>query len=441
MTPSTGLVIDRVTPDDVVALATDVGPAPMQVGAVLVLDTLAGMDLATVHRALGERISRVPRLRQRLITPPIGCGRSVWIDDADFDLDHHLHHQRCPGAGSEDDLLALAAEVVSTRLPPDRPLWTATFVSGLEHGRAALIVVLHHVLSDGIGGLAVLANLVDGAPPVPIPLFPRTAPGRTRLLVDAMRGRARSARRLPSNLRRTRDALVQLRPAGGLIAATTSLNRPTGRRRQVRVVRADLAAVHDDAREHGVTVNDVVLAAVADALHRLLLSRGERIDRFVISIPVSARRVASAQHLGNEVGAVPVQVPATGPWPDRLAQVARATRRAKQTPAVSVAVLGPVFRLLAGLGIFSWFIRRQRLVHTFVTNLRGPAAPLTFLGAPITDLVPLAIVTGNVTVSFAVLSYVGTLTVAVIGDPDTCPDLDVLAEALGEELRAPGEVG
>jgi hypothetical protein len=29
-------------------------------------------------------------------------------------------------------------------------------------------------------------------------------------------------------------------------------------------------------------------------------------------------------------------------------------------------------------GLHRWFFNRQRLVHTFVTNLRGPAEPLTF---------------------------------------------------------------
>lgn len=37
--------INRVTPEDVVSLATDVGPAPMQVGAVLLLD--GGPDFDT----------------------------------------------------------------------------------------------------------------------------------------------------------------------------------------------------------------------------------------------------------------------------------------------------------------------------------------------------------------------------------------------------------
>ena len=102
----------------------------------------------------------------------------------------------------------------------------------------------------------------------------------------------------------------------------------------------------------------------------------------------------------------------------------------------SAALLGPVFRLLARLGIFHWYIDRQRLVNTFVTNLRGPDARLTFLDAPIVDVLPVALVTGNVTVSFAVMSYAGSLVVTVIADPDACPDVAVLGELLAGELHA-----
>ena len=49
-------------------------------------------------------------------------------------------------------------------LPRSRPLWSATFVTGLADGGTGLVIVMNHVLADGIGGLAVLARLVDESP-------------------------------------------------------------------------------------------------------------------------------------------------------------------------------------------------------------------------------------------------------------------------------------
>jgi hypothetical protein len=182
-------------------------------------------------------------------------------------------------------------------------------------------------------------------------------------------------------------------------------------------------------------VNDVVLSAIAAALHRLLESRGEHVDRFVISVPFSTRRHASADDLGNQSGVIPLPVTAVGDPAQRLRSLAETTRAAKRAQrGASTALLGPFFRLLAAAGLYRWFIDHQRLIHTFVSNLRGPESRLSFLHCPITSIVPLSTASGNVTISFAVLSYAGSLTVTLVADPDTCSDLSGLRDALEEEL-------
>ncbi len=87
-------------------------------------------------------------------------------------------------------------------------------------------------------------------------------------------------------------------------------------------------------------------------------------------------------------------------------------------------------------GLFRWFVDRQRLVNSFLTNVRGPQEHVTFSGARVTQIVPITITAGNVTVAFAILSYAGTLTTTVIVDPDAVPDIDVLTSALRSEIRA-----
>ena len=298
-------------------------------------------------------------------------------------------------------------------------------------------MAFHHVLADGIGGLAVLGNLVDGAGASVEPGFPTPAPSAPALAVDAARSRLAALATAPAAMRRLATAVRQLRPATRTHAVACSLNRPTGPRRSFALVNADLEDVRRVAHAAGASVNDVVLAAVAAALRSLLLTRGESVDRFVLSVPVSARRRASTDRLGNESGPVPIEVPATGVPTACLRSIAEVTRVAKSTPAgASTALLGPLFRVLARLGLFGWFIDRQRQVHSFVTNLHGPDTQLSFLGAPIVAIHPLAVVTGNVTTSFAVLSYAGSLGITVIADAVACPDLAVLRHALQDELDA-----
>ena len=43
-------------------------------------------------------------------------------------------------------------------------------------------------------------------------------------------------------------------------------------------------------------------------------------------------------------------------------------------------------------------------------------------------------ITGNITVAFAALSYAGSLNVTVIADPELCPDLSDIIQALQREL-------
>ena len=169
-------------------------------------------------------------------------------------------------------------------------------------------------------------------------------------------------------------------------------------------------------------MNDVVLTAVASALHRLLASRGERADAIVISVPFSARLRASAGDLGNQSGVIPLAIRGTGDAAMRLEAVAALTRAAKlKPPGASTVLLGPLFRLLARVGLYEWFINRQKMIHTFASTLRGPETQLSLLGCPITEIIPLSVPTGNITVSFVVLSYAGNLVVTIAADPDTCP--------------------
>jgi diacylglycerol O-acyltransferase / wax synthase len=326
----------------------------MNVGAVLILGTGVGFSGQEAQRLLGERARAVPRLRQRLRRAPPGCGRPFWADDAAFDLRHHVRQLPCPPPGDERALLEVASTVTLAPLPRSRPLWSATFVTGLADGGTGLIIVMNHVLADGIGGLAVLAMLADEVPGLPSgdpgrARFPVPAPGPRTLAADAWAGRARGLTHLARSARTLRQGLAELggaRSPGRL--QPTSLNRPTRPQRRLDVVAADLAPIRDLGHAHGATVNDVVLAIVAGAIRALLASRGEELDRVTASVPVSARRATTGGQLGNQVGTMPVALPADGDLAARVTRIAAITRERKAAaPGTSAALLGPPFRLLA----------------------------------------------------------------------------------------------
>lgn len=433
--------IDRATPNDMMQLATDVGPVPMQVGAVLVLEpeegAAGGLDPDIAREALAARVQGVPRLRQRLVPAGFGGGRPVWVDDETFSADAHIHVRTCAPPGDDAALLATATEILGTALALDRPPWAATVVTGLADGSSALIVVFNHVLADGIGGLAVLASLVDGMPPPAEYGFPRPAPTARALAVDAATARIRALGHWRDSFTIAREALAELKPGVGPSAPRCSLNRPTGTRRATDAVHVDLDAVHEVARAHDATINDVVLAAVTGALGNVLRRRGDAVDHLVVSMPISSRAHASTQELGNAVGVLPVDIPIDGPLDRRVTEIARLTRARKAASSShgsSAAVLGPVFRALARLRLLRWFMDHQRVINTLVTNVRGPDDRLAFAGATIGSVIPISIVTGNVTVAFAVLSYAGTLTITINSDADRFPELTTLRDLVRDAL-------
>lgn len=449
--------IDRASPSDVAMLAMGAG-VPQRAGAVLLLGP--GADMARAARLLGAWARSVPRLRRRLVRVPAGCGRPVWVDDPGFDIDRHVRHMTCPAPGDERALLDLAAAVLTGPSTPSR--WQAVLVTGLNDGAAALIVALDHVLADGMGGLALLAALTGPAqgepadPARPGPgdsvqlepgglaqpgreTFPQPPPSLARLAADAMAERVRALRRARSYWREARIALAA---TGGLRpppAARCSLLRPTGPRRTFSVVRTRLDPVRDAARRNGCTVNDALLTAVTGALRELLRRRGEHVETLVISVPVAARAAATAGELGNRFGVMIADLPATGGARQRMRRIGRlvAGRRKAAAQASAANLFAPLFRLLAGLGLHRWYLRRQRRIHTLVSNVRGPDRPLEFAGTTITGIIPVAVSeNGNANVSFEMLSYDGTIAITLIADPDGMPDLDVLTALLREEVAA-----
>ncbi|MDI9952215.1 wax ester/triacylglycerol synthase domain-containing protein [Rhodococcus sp. IEGM 1305] len=426
---------EQLCSGDLITLVSDVGPVPMNVGALLFVAGDGDVDAATVEATFTRRLTSIRRLQQRLATPRRGLGRPYWVDDSDFDVRAHVARVRCPSPGGHDAALAIAVDAVTRPLPRSRPLWRAVVVTGLIDDHTGLVLVLHHVVADGIGGLAVLARLVDGADPAG-PADDTAAPPRGRL-VDRISERFRTLRRLPHRVARIRGGWAELGRGRGGWAPRCSLNAATGPRRRVVTVDVGLNGVRAAGRRSGATVNDVLLVAVTGALAELLRERMEFPQELVVSVPVSARSSATSGHLGNQVGVMPVRVPLVGSFQERLTTVSGVTRVQKmRTRGTSSALIGPLFRILAALRLFRWFVDRQRLVNSFLTNLPGPPGQLVIAGAPITGITPITVTAGNVGVAFAALSYAGTLTVTIIVDPDVVPEVRELAAALHEQFRA-----
>ncbi|MDD7939599.1 wax ester/triacylglycerol synthase family O-acyltransferase [Actinomycetospora lutea] len=435
-------LLDRASASDRAFLAMDGGRFPEQFGVVLRLDPDRSVDPEWLRDLLAERVPAVARLRRRLVRTPWGCGGPIWVDDPAFDIRRHVLHATCPDPGDRAALADLAWRLVARRLPREAPLWSAVLVTGLEEGGAAIVIVLHHALADGVGGLAVLTDLVDPGTDAPAPGFPARPPRPRDLARDAARRRWRTLRDLRVEARLLRASLTAgggLRPAP---AAPCSLLAPTGPRRRVLVLHHELAGLREAVHARGATVNDALLAAVAAALQQVLARRGEELDSIAIAVPVSGRAGTQRRELGNLVSPLLIRVPAGGRRDDRLAAVSLRVRagRGDALGPPPIALLGGLFRPLAALGGFRFYMRHQRRMHTLVSHVRGPRSAVALGGVPVTAAFPVGAGEEGLTVCVEALSYAGNLAITVLVDPDHVADGDDLVEALEHELRALGEL-
>ena len=295
-----------------------------------------------------------------------------------------------------------------------------------------MVLVMHHVLADGLGGLAALGALADPGTMAPDRDYPLPPPSRRELAVDAARERIAAVAVAPRNFRRALSGLRELglareRPH---LVEHTSLHGRTSERRRLTTIVLPLADIISLAHRFGGTVNDVMLAGVSGALLSAMRARDEHPSRLVISVPVSGRGAASADRLGNDTGVRPIAVPAIDDDHARLIRIVALRRAQAEAPrASSAGPLGVAFRLLSRFGLFRIFVDHQRLVHTFETNLRGPSVAMSFGGHRIRAMTPMVVNPGNVGISFVVLSYAGVLGVTLVADPLIVPDQDAIAES------------
>lgn len=415
-------------------------------------------DYEEVLDMIRTRLQMVPRFRQKLMTVPFGLGRPVWVDDTHFNLEYHVRHTALPSPGDDAKFRRLTARIMSQQLDRTKPLWEIWFAEGLTNDRFALISKTHHCLVDGVSGADIMSVILDLGPEPqkidPKPWRPDPEPTADQLLVDALRERLTSpgeiVRTLQSSVidpgkipNRVIESLRALAAfVGGSLdfAPTSSLNQPIGPHRRFETVLVELAEVKRIKNALGGTVNDVVLAAVAGGLRRLLKARGERVDDLVLRamVPVSVRAEADRGALGNRVASMWAPLPVYEPDPRRrLEKITETMGDLKQSGQAVGA------QVLASLGEYApptivaqaaRLVARQRAFNLVVTNVPGPQIPLYTLGRAMSDVYPVLPLADNTTLGVALLSYNGTIGFGLLGDYDTAPDLAVLAEGIEKSI-------
>ncbi|WP_062995331.1 bifunctional phosphatase PAP2/O-acyltransferase family protein [Nocardia mikamii] len=416
-----------VPPADAFFLHIEKTGIPQQVGGMVVFRPRAdgGTDLAAVRKLVQGELAHLPRFRQRLDQPG-RWRRARWVDSP-VDWDWHVTERTVPGTDPDavgtaeaamtpsavarqvDGISRVVTDLAAEVLPKDRPLWRLVLVRDPEAGAVGVVLLLHHVVADGIGTVVQALRLLR--PTVDLPVAEREPPSWGTTVAGTAAGLAQLA--------------ADAQPKGTLPDDCV--------RRVFTVCSLDLETVRAVARSHHARVTDVLLSLTVTALARLRPDLGERLrGQIRVAVPLMVRDPTSGAE-GNSTAAVMIDIPLTAATPaQRLAEIrTRSDRLHSGTRAfASHFVMDRVLRLFPepAAGAFARSVYGGRFFHAIVSNMAGPERAMTFANMPITQVFPILPSAPGVPLVAGVLSWNGAVGIGLSVDPALLDARAVAAE-------------
>ena len=448
---------DRLSPLDASFLFMEEPTTAMHVGGLMTFDATPGFDPDRFIALIGERLAAVPRYRQKIREVPARLGLPLWVDDPAFELDFHVRRSALPAPGTDEQLRELVGRLQSRQLDRSRPLWEIYLIEGLDRNRFAIVTKTHHAMVDGLSSIDIGAVLLDLTPTPrespPDDWEPAPEPSDLVLAADAVReqllkpgmalGNAQRAATDVRTLMRTGGAMLAAARSASRPAPATPLNAPIGRHRRFGTSAGALDDYKAIRKEHGGTVNDVILAVVSGGLRRWMTTRGEPVltsTTVRALVPVSVRARGTGGTAGNQISALFVDLPVGEADPVvRLKVVSAAMAGHKGSgqaigAGALIGLVGLATPTVHSMGARLTSSMSSRMFNVIVTNVPGPQFPLYAMGARMRDIYPVVPLAKGQAVSIGISSYDGGVFYGLNADRDAMGDVDVLAGAIGESL-------
>jgi len=431
---------------------------PMHVGSVSIIE--GALEYDTFKKIVASRLHMMPILRKRLIDVPLGVDYPFWVDDPNFDINLHLHHVALPQPSDWKQLRSMASDIFSQQLDLSRPLWSFTFVEGLDElsqvpkGSVAIISKVHHVAVDGDAGNTLMSIIFDTSKtaqkiPDPKPYKPKPLPNDVQVAMKSALGFAKKPLKFPNLVK---DVVTSTLKAG-MITRTQHLDPPTAAFSAPRtpfngIVSAqrmwDTSILSLDRikvlkKIMGVTINDLILAICAGALRRYLDEKNELPAKpLVAMVPISTRDKTTKATQGNDVSVMLVQLATDIEDPiERLEAIYDNTIRGKTYQgalgAKSIASIGEVVPYGIANQAAKIYTRynlarlHRPAFNLVITNVPGPQFPLYTHGHKVHTVMGTAPIIDGMGLMIAVLSYDGKVTITTTSDTNSMPDLSVFS--------------
>ena len=447
--------MQRLSPLDAMFLHQDHPETPRHVASLAILAPGdRPLDYDRLIQVISDRIDLVPRYRQVPRRIPGGVGMPVWVDDEHFDLSLHVRRSALPRPGGRDALHDLVGRLIARRLDHERPLWELYLIEGLKGGELALLFKSHQALVDGshtVDLAQVLLEETQRDRAIPHEEWtPRSTPGTVELLTGSLRSQISHPAELLWSGEYQWSRVVSHLPGLGPDGTTHGpLTAAPSRHRRFTSVSAPLTEFRRVRDEHGGTVNDVILAAIAGGLRGWMLTRAEPVTAktsFRAMVPMSVTRDGPAEgghptSLGPLVRGLMLTLPVgESNAVVRLHQVSYALKGHRETGSAVAAnklanLPGFATSTFHAVGARVAADEANRPYHLVITNVPGPQDPVYMAGQQLRQIFPAIPLTGHRAISVGVTSYDGHVFFGIVTDREAVPDADVLGQCILEALE------
>lgn len=414
-------------------------------------------DFARLRRRLDRASIAIPRLRQRVLTPPFRLGPPRWAHERGFDIDFHVRRVRLAAPADDRCLLELVAPIAQSSFDRARPLWELTIVEGLSGGRAAAVMKVHHSVTDGVGGIDLLSQIVDierdaDEPEALAEPSPSKPLDTLTLMRDSLEHTTRRvlgiARRVPGTLGSAVAATVRdpLGAAAGAVDTTRSIARmlapataplspvllTRGLGRRLDTLDVPLDDLKRAAKAVNGSLNDAFVAAVVGGLTRYHARHGSAVSELRMTLPINLRR-AGDDAGGNQFAPVRFAVPAAIDNPgERMTAIGVLVREWRAEPALRLtSTLAGVLNRLPTATSTALFGGMLKCVDFVTSNVPGAPIPVYLAGARVEGFYAFAPPSGSA-LNVTLVSHCDQCCIGIVTDTAAVPDPDVLVECLRE---------
>ncbi len=432
---------------------------PLHIGMLMLFEPPADAPAdfaAQLAEKLKQSTRAVPPFNQRLERRR---GMHYWVEDDDFDLTHHFVHMSLPKPGRIRELLGVVSRVHSVHLDRAYPLWRLYLIEGIEDGRIAVYLKIHHSVVDGVGGIRMLMQSMSkdrsvsakmpppweiGATkrkmqsmPVPVPMVESL--NAVRLMArEGLRSAMPVLRRVRETMREVRSGDRDIALAGD--APRCVLNSKVSATRRFAAQQYSTARMRAVGKEAGATLNDVVLAMCGGALRRYLMTLGQLPDKPLIAgVPISIRRDDTMS--GNEVAFTIAHLATNVEDPlERLHAIKRCMDKNKEqlqgfSPA-QVMAYAAMMLMPGSLATLLGLKADSALGSVVVSHVPGPREDIFWQGARLTGLYPASLLFDTLALNITVISRHDYVDFGLIACRKSVPQAQRLLEHLEDELVA-----